>query len=119
MTGRSAEKVLADLFEAIGAANELVSRGRAAFDDDWMLRLASEAIIGRVGDCARKLVETYGTDLPAEIPWRDVVGHRILVDHAYHRIDYAVMWATLAVDVPALGAVMRRWVTARGIALDE
>ena len=113
MTRRSGEKVLADLLDSAGAGAELVARGRTAFDQDRLLRLAGEAVIGRIGEAARKLLAEFGEDLPKDIPWSDVVGARIVVDHAYHRVDYDVIWSTLEPDVPAMAASLARWAAER------
>jgi uncharacterized protein with HEPN domain len=34
---------------------------------------------------------------------------RIVVDHAYHAIDYERVWRTLRDDVPELHRVVGRW----------
>jgi uncharacterized protein with HEPN domain len=34
---------------------------------------------------------------------------RIIAAHAYHRIDYEVVWATLRDDIPRLESAMKRW----------
>jgi uncharacterized protein with HEPN domain len=85
MSGRPVDKIVADLLDAVGAASELFGRGRDAYDNDRLLRLAGEAVIGRIGDSAAKLRDQHGDDLPKEIPWDDVIANRIIVDHVYHR----------------------------------
>jgi uncharacterized protein with HEPN domain len=110
---RAIGKVLGDLLDATAMAADLVARGRDAFDRDEMLRLAGEAILGRIGDAAAKLFAHFGDELPGGIPWSEIVGNRILVDHAYHRIDYDVVWATLEQDVPVLRDAMRSWASQR------
>ena len=52
MSRRPIDKIVADLLDAVGAASELVGRGRDAYDNDRLLRLAGEAVIGRIGDSA-------------------------------------------------------------------
>jgi uncharacterized protein with HEPN domain len=44
-----------------------------------------------------------------EIPWKEVIGLRIVVDHAYHRLDYGRVWNTLREDVPRLRAAIERY----------
>lgn len=61
---RPVDKLLADLLDAVGAAEELVGRGRAAYDTDRLLRLAGEAVVGRIGDAAGKLRDLVSDDLP-------------------------------------------------------
>jgi len=106
---RPVEKIVRDLVDACDAAAELVDRGREAFDRDRMLRLAAEAIIGRIGDAAAKLRERAEVELPRSIPWDDVVANRIVVDHVYHRVDYGALWNTLQHDVPTLSSALRTW----------
>ena len=100
---RGVDDLLADLAEAADAAAELVSLGKRRWDTERPLRLAGEAIIGRLGDIATKL-----PDEP-EIPWREVKGMRIIAAHAYHRIDYEEVWVTLRDDVPRMDQAIRRW----------
>ena len=100
--------LLADLAEAIDAAAELVDLGKERWDAERPLRLAGEAVIGRLGDVATKLPDEVVKATP-EIPWREVKGMRIIAAHAYHRIDYETVWVTLRDDVPRIGETIRRW----------
>lgn len=116
---RPIDKLVADLIDAVGAAEELVERGRRAHDTDRILRLAGEAVVGRIGDAAAKLRDLVGEELPEEVPWDDVIANRIIVDHVYQRVDYQLLWNTLERDVPALGAALRDWARGRGVVLDQ
>lgn len=84
---RGVDDLLADLAEAADAAAELVRLGKERWDTERPLRLAGEAVIGRLGDIATKLPDEVIKATP-EIPWREVKGMRIIAAHAYHRIDY-------------------------------
>jgi uncharacterized protein with HEPN domain len=99
---RGVDDLLADLAEAADAAAELVRLGKERWDAERLLRLAGEAVIGRLGDIATKLPDEVFKATP-EIPWREVKGMRIIAAHAYHRIDYDELWVTLRDDVPRLG----------------
>ena len=57
----------------------------------------------------RKLLTEFGDDLPWSVPWAQIVGLRIIVDHAYHKIDYDIVWATLERDVPVLREAVLAW----------
>ena len=105
---RSINDLLADLAEAIDAADELVGLGKNRWDSERPLRLAGEAVIGRLGDIAAKLPEEVIEATP-DIPWRQVKGMRIIAAHAYHRIDYNEVWVTLRDDVPQLDKAIKRW----------
>lgn len=93
MSRRPVEKIVADLVDAVDGARELVTRGRGAYDADRMLRLAGEAVVGRIAN-------------------------RIIVDHVYHRVDYEALWNTLERDIPNLAGVLVSWARDRGVRLD-
>ncbi len=105
---RGVDELLADLAEAIDAAAELVNLGKDRWDAERPLRLAGEAVIGRLGDVATKLPDEVIKATP-QIPWREVKGMRIIAAHAYHRIDYEQVWVTLRDDVPRMAEAIRRW----------
>ena len=105
---RGVDDLLANLAEAADAAAELVSLGKERWDAERPLRLAGEAVIGRLGDIATKLPDDVIMAMP-EIPWREVKGMRIIAAHAYHRIDYDEVWITLRDDVPRIDEAIRRW----------
>lgn len=105
---RGLDDLLADLAEAADAAAELVRFGKKRWDTERPLRLAGEAVIGRLGDIATKLPDEVIEATP-EIPWRQVKGMRIIAAHAYHRIDYDEVWVTLRDDVPQLDKAISRW----------
>ena len=96
---RGLDDLLADLAEAADAAAELVDLGKERWDSERPLRLAGEAVIGRLGDLATKLPDEVIKAMP-EIPWREVKGMRIIAAHAYHRIDYEEVWVLCATTFP-------------------
>lgn len=106
---RGLEDLLVDLAEAVDAASELIGLGKDRWDAERPLRLAGEAVVGRIGDIATKLPERLTTGT-SELPWAEIKGMRIVVDHAYHSIDYERVWRTLRDDVPELHRVVVRWV---------
>ena len=110
---RGVDDLLADLAEAADAAAELVSLGKKRWDAERPLRLAGEAVIGRLGDIATTLPDEVIKATP-EIPWREVKGMRIIAAHAYHRIDYGGVRVTLRDGVPRLDEAIKRWRQAQG-----
>ena len=105
---RPLDAVLADIEEAAEAARELIGRGKDAWEADRLLRLAGEAVIGRIADAANRLPDEVEQSVP-DVPWDDIRDIRILVDHIYHRVDYEALWKTLGEDVPLLLERLRRW----------
>jgi uncharacterized protein with HEPN domain len=105
---RALDALLGDLAEALDASAELVALGKGRWDSERPLRLAGEAVVGRIGDIATKLPDEL-VMATSELPWAQIKGMRIVVDHAYHSIDYERVWRTLHDDVPELGRVVGRW----------
>jgi uncharacterized protein with HEPN domain len=108
MARRSLGELLADLDEAIDASRELIACGKERWEVERPLRLAGEAVIGRIGDVASKLPDQLLAEI-REVPWDDIRGMRIVVDHVYHAVDYNIVWETLRDDVPKLGLAIERW----------
>jgi uncharacterized protein with HEPN domain len=105
--GRHVDSLVADIEDAADAASELVARGKPAWDRDRLLRLAGEALIGRIAEAAGRLPEDVKDEVQ-DIPWDSIRGMRILVHHIYHRIDYELVWTTLERDIPLLAQSLRR-----------
>lgn len=95
------DAVITDIEEAGEAAADLIGRGRKAWEDDVLHRLAGEAVIGRIADATTRLPKEIKNSMP-DVPWDDIRDIRILVDHIYHRVDYEILWRTLTEDVPHL-----------------
>lgn len=83
-------------------------RGRDAWNDDRILRLAGEAVISRIGDAASKLPDNVQASMPS-VPWEEIRANRVLVAHIYHRIDYGILWETLRRDLPRLATELGNW----------
>ena len=66
------------------------------------------SVVGRIGDAAAKLPEHVRASMP-ELPWKEIIGFRIVVDHAYRRLDYGSVWNTLREDVPRPRAAIERY----------
>jgi uncharacterized protein with HEPN domain len=105
---RTVDKLLDDILKAAEVADEIVHRGRAAYESDTVAQYGAEAVVGHIGDAASKLPDDVRTSMP-EIPWKEIIGFRIVVDHAYHRLDYGRVWNTLCEDVPRLREAIERY----------
>ena len=110
--GRAVDAILDDIDDAAQAAEDLKGRGKEAWDHDRLLRLAGEAIIGRIADAATRLPDEVKGAMP-NVPWDDIRSIRILVDHIYHRVDHDALWETIAHDIPELQRELRTWRTGR------
>jgi uncharacterized protein with HEPN domain len=104
---RGVDDLLADLAEAADAAAELVRLGKERWDSERPLRLAGEAVIGRLGESPPNC-PTRSSRRRLRFPG-GVKGMRIIAAHAYHRIDYEEVWVTLRDDVPRLDQAIKHW----------
>jgi uncharacterized protein with HEPN domain len=93
------------------AAAELVGRGRAAVEDDPLLWMALERIIEVAGEAATQLDEATREQYP-QVKWRELIGTRVVLAHAYHRVDLDLLWDIASQELPkladALGPVVER-----------
>jgi uncharacterized protein with HEPN domain len=105
---RPVDKLLEDIILAADVAREIVDRGREHFETDLVAQFGAEAVVGRIGDAASKLPEDVRASMP-DLPWKEIIGFRIVVDHAYHRLDYGRVWNTLSQDIPKLRASIVRY----------
>ena len=76
-------------------------RTREYFDDDRMLTLACTRLLEIVGEAAGQVSPDIRNLYP-QAPWNSVTGMRNRLVHAYYDINLAVLWETLATDLPTL-----------------
>jgi len=100
-------RLLADLERTLDQADQLAERGRAAYDTDPALPLASEALSNRVGDLAKRIVALDQARF-AEPIWSNAARNRDFVAHHYDRIDPEVLWSTVTTAFAELAVVVRR-----------
>jgi uncharacterized protein with HEPN domain len=60
-----------------------------------------------IGEAVKMLPETV-TDNSPEIPWRQIVGMRDKLTHAYFSTDYELVWKTITVVLPQFRTVIRK-----------
>lgn len=98
---RSDDERVADIVEAAAEIAAVVDRGKTAWDEDRVSRLAVERLLEIIGESARAMSDDGRSSLPA-VPWADVVGLRTLLAHHYHRVDPQQVWVIASVEVPRL-----------------
>lgn len=104
--GRRARLSLLDFLDFAEQAAELVSRGRAAYDQDAQLRLAGEAIVHRLGEAVARLPDSLLKAHPV-IPFRAAKRMRFLIA-SHGRADPEIIWATLSNNLPAMAAQVKQ-----------
>lgn len=101
-------QTLQDLARFCRMADDLVARGRDAFDEDEMLRLASESIVLKMGEAIGRLPASF-RDRHPQVPWKAMAGSRIVVAHKYHRTDYAIIWNALESELDPLMRLLAQY----------
>lgn len=79
----------------------VASRRREDLDSDLMLRFALIHAITIIGEAAAH-VTSEGRQAVPDIPWREAVGIRNRLVHAYFDVDLDVLWKTATESVPVL-----------------
>ena len=70
-------------------------------ETDPVVQAAAQRWIEVLGEAASKVSSEVTSGHP-EIPWRDIVGTRVILAHAYFHIDTAVVRQVVKTDVPKL-----------------
>lgn len=72
-----------------------------ALAHDPVVQAAAQRWIEVLGEAASHLSDQLKGEHP-EIPWRELVGVRVVLAHAYHHVDSDIIGTVVARDVPAL-----------------
>lgn len=73
--------------------------------DDLKLQLALVKLIEIMGEAASRLSDEARRSIPA-VPWDKMIGMRHRLVHDYGNIDYEIVWAVVANDVPGVIAAL-------------
>ena len=85
----------------------LIARGRKAYDEDEMLRLAAESVIHRLGQGVARISEDVVAANP-QVQWRDMKAMRNVVAHECGAIDHNLVWNSIADHLPNDAAEVRK-----------
>lgn len=87
------------------ACDEVILFTQDAKSDDLgtriMLRRALMMSLGIIGEAASQVSSDW-RDAHPDVPWRDIVGMRNYLFHAYHSLDDAILWQAATESVPEL-----------------
>lgn len=106
MSRTDAQRVL-DILDAADQIAGVVKDGRNAWEQDRLRQLAVERLLEIIGESASALSGEYRAAYP-DVPWRDVIGLRIVLAHHYHRVDPNQVWVIACEEVPSLAEHLRR-----------
>lgn len=105
--GENVVRTLNDLLAFSDMAARLVARGKSAYDSDEAVRLASEAVLHKIGEAVSRLPEEFVAAHPG-VPWRSMKATRNLVAHQGELMDYEIVWNALANRLPREMDVVRQ-----------
>ena len=81
---------LADILEHTRLIRRHTASGRSALDDE-VTQAAVTRWLEIIGEAAGAVSAELRVDYP-EVPWRDLVGMRNILVHAYRRVNLNLLW---------------------------
>ena len=94
---------LLDILEAIEAIERHQPKDRANFDADELVRVWCLRHIEIIGEAAANISDETRALAPG-IPWKQVVGMRNTLVHAYFGVDWNEVWKVVERDLDPLKA---------------
>ena len=101
---------LHDILEAIEAIHRYSIKGRDEFDGNELVQVWCLHHILLIGEAASKLSEN-DRRLSTAIPWRELIGMRNILIHAYFDVSWKRVWSVVANDLAPLKAEIQRLLT--------
>jgi uncharacterized protein with HEPN domain len=99
------ENDLVRLRHMLDAAQEVIAfttgETRASLNDDVKLTRALTMSISIIGEAASEISDEVRAASP-QIPWRQIVGMRNFLIHAYFNLELDILWNTATQSVPEL-----------------
>lgn len=88
---------------------EQYTRGKSENDffDSPELQDAVTRRIEIIGEAAKNLPEETKKQFP-KIPWKNIIGMRDILIHAYFEIDLALVWTAIKRDIPLLKKELKK-----------
>ena len=77
------------------------NRTRKDLDNERMLSLALVRLIEIIGEAANNISEDYRAKY-SKIPWRQMIGMRNRIIHAYFDVDLDIVWQVITQDLGLL-----------------
>lgn len=87
------------------AVADLVARGRPPIEQDPPLWMALDRAIEIAGEAASHLSDETRRRHP-DAAWRELIATRVLLAHAYHRVDLDLLWDIAIDDLPRLAEAL-------------
>jgi uncharacterized protein with HEPN domain len=98
---------LLDIIEAIEAIERYLPRNKQEFDANELVRVWCLRHIEIIGEAAAKLPRKCETK--RRTPWKQIVGMRNTLIHAYFDVDWNEVWAAISRDIQPLSSPFRKF----------
>lgn len=98
---RSDRARVQDALDAIATIEQYMPRSREAFDRDPPLQSHIYRHILIVGEAVWRISPATKAVHP-QVPWKLIEGMRHILVHDYFRVDWAIVFETASVQIPAL-----------------
>lgn len=83
------------------------NRKRKDLETNRMLSLSIVRLLEIIGEAASKLSKGFQNRHP-QIPWKNIIGMRNRLIHAYFDIEYDYVWKAVTDELPELAAKLQR-----------
>ena len=83
---RSDDQRVQDILDAADQILGVVQDGQDVWAKDRLRQLAVERLLEIIGESANSLSDEFRARYP-DVPWRDIIGLRVVLAHHYHRVD--------------------------------
>ena len=105
------EDRLLDILEAIEAVERYTVDGKEEFDRNELVRVWCLRHIEIVGEAAAR-ISPEAQAKAADIPWKQIIGMRNALVHAYFDVDWSEVWNVVAKDLQPLKQGVKRLLAA-------
>lgn len=102
---RSDDKRLDDIRDMCAKVASIVERGRPTIESDDLLWLALERAIEVAGEAATRVSDETRASFPA-VAWKELIAVRVVLAHAYHRVDPDLLWGVATDDFPQVAEAL-------------
>lgn len=93
--------ILDMLLSARDAQSVVEQLTREQFQSSRIHQLAALKALETIGEAASRISDMFRSEHP-EIPWREIIGMRNRLIHAYFEVDLDKVWETVQDDLPPL-----------------